>query len=143
MKYFCVFLFVWLGACWWGTKFAPSGHGTFFGLINSFVHVIMYSYYLLASMGPEYQKYLWWKKHLTSIQMIQFIIVFLHNFQVLVSPDCDYPRGLVYVMLFNATMFLVLFSNFYFQVNIVLSLLFPRLAATLLQLPRWPIFQRM
>lgn len=106
------------GAVWWGTKFAPSGHGTFFGLINSFVHVIMYSYYLLASMGPEYQKYLWWKKHLTSIQMIQFIIVFLHNFQVLISPDCDYPRGLVYVMLFNSVMFLALFSNFYFQAYI-------------------------
>lgn len=38
-----------------------GGHGTLLGLINSFIHVIMYAYYLLAAMGPQYQKYLWWK----------------------------------------------------------------------------------
>jgi elongation of very long chain fatty acids protein 7 len=30
----------------------------------------MYSYYLLAALGPEVQKYLWWKKHITTLQMV-------------------------------------------------------------------------
>lgn len=48
-----------------------GGHGTLLGLINSFIHIIMYSYYLLSSLGPQYQKYLWWKKHLTAMQMVR------------------------------------------------------------------------
>jgi hypothetical protein len=40
-------------------RFVPGGHGTFLGLINAFVHIVMYTYYLLAGMGPKYQKYLW------------------------------------------------------------------------------------
>lgn len=48
-----------------------GGHGTLLGLINSFVHIIMYSYYLLAAFGPTVQKYLWWKKYLTTLQMVK------------------------------------------------------------------------
>jgi hypothetical protein len=76
-------------AVWWGVKFAPGGHGTFFGLLNSFVHVVMYSYYLLAAMGPKFQKYLWWKKHLTTLQMVQFATVFVHSSQALFN-GCNY-----------------------------------------------------
>lgn len=47
-----------------------GGHGTFLGLINTFVHIIMYSYYLLTALGPGVQKYLWWKKHITRMQMV-------------------------------------------------------------------------
>jgi GNS1/SUR4 family len=47
-----------------------GGHGTFLGLINTFVHIIMYSYYLLTALGPGVQKYLWWKKHITRLQMV-------------------------------------------------------------------------
>lgn len=42
----------------------------FVGLINTFVHVIMYSYYGLAALGPHMQKYLWWKRYLTSLQLV-------------------------------------------------------------------------
>lgn len=30
----------------------------------------MYSYYLFTAMGPQFQKYLWWKKYLTTLQMV-------------------------------------------------------------------------
>lgn len=39
-------------------------------LINSFVHVVMYSYYALSCLGPSVQKYLWWKKHITHLQLV-------------------------------------------------------------------------
>lgn len=50
---------------WYGFKLAPTGHGTFFTFLNSFVHVVMYFYYLIAALGPKMQKFLWWKKYLT------------------------------------------------------------------------------
>ncbi len=52
-------------------RWLPGGQESFGGFLNSIVHVIMYSYYFVAAMGPEYQKYLWWKRYLTSFQMIQ------------------------------------------------------------------------
>ncbi|XP_015430291.1 PREDICTED: elongation of very long chain fatty acids protein AAEL008004-like [Dufourea novaeangliae] len=57
---------------WGATKYYPGGHGTFIGVINSFVHIIMYTYYLLAALLPQYQKYLWWKKYITTLQMVRF-----------------------------------------------------------------------
>jgi hypothetical protein len=50
-----------------------GGHGTLLGVINSFVHIIMYAYYLLAALGPEVQKYLWWKKYLTTLQIVSIV----------------------------------------------------------------------
>lgn len=50
--------------------FVPGGHSTFFGLLNTFVHIVMYTYYMFSAMGPQYQKYLWWKKYLTTLQMV-------------------------------------------------------------------------
>lgn len=45
--------------------------GTFHALLNCVVHVVMYTYYGLTAMGPNYQKYLWWKKYLTTIQLVR------------------------------------------------------------------------
>lgn len=56
---------------WICVKFIPGGHGTLGNLINNAVHVVMYLYYMLSAMGPEYQKYLWWKKHLTTVQLVR------------------------------------------------------------------------
>ena len=53
-----------------------GGHVTFFGLINSFVHIIMYTYYMLAALGPSVQKYLWWKKHVTTLQLVSHFCVY-------------------------------------------------------------------
>ncbi|CAH3817629.1 unnamed protein product [Pieris brassicae] len=99
---------------WFGVKFTPGGHSTFFGMLNTFVHIVMYSYYLLAALGPKVQKYLWWKKYITVIQMIQFVLVFLHAFQLLFI-DCDYPRAFVWWIGMHAVLFYYLFSDFYKQ----------------------------
>ncbi|KAK4021843.1 elongation of very long chain fatty acids protein [Daphnia magna] len=104
-------------AVWWGVKFTPGGHATFFGMLNTFVHIIMYTYYLLAAMGPKYQKYLWWKKHLTTMQMVQFVTVFFHTAQLFFI-ECNFPKIIAYIMCFNSVMFLSLFSNFYIQAYI-------------------------
>lgn len=86
---------------WGATKYYPGGHGTFIGefikrrvaeemeqseqsyhlfffistgTINSFVHIVMYAYYFLSALGPQLQPYLWWKKHITNMQMVNFIL---------------------------------------------------------------------
>jgi hypothetical protein len=119
-------------AVWWGVKFTPGGHATFFGMLNTFVHIIMYTYYLLAAMGPKYQKYLWWKKHLTTMQMIQFITVFFHTAQLFFI-ECNFPKILAYIMCFNSIMFLSLFSNFYIQVQCSKGTLSKQISSLILQ----------
>ncbi|XP_071445038.1 very long chain fatty acid elongase AAEL008004-like isoform X3 [Hetaerina americana] len=99
---------------WFGVKFTPGGHSTFFGLLNTFVHIVMYFYYMMAAMGPKYQKYIWWKKYLTSLQMVQFIAIMVHAFQLLFI-DCNYPRAFVWWIGMHAVMFFFLFSDFYKQ----------------------------
>lgn len=42
--------------------------------MNAAIHVLMYLYYGLASCGPKIQKYLWWKKYLTIIQMVRYCL---------------------------------------------------------------------
>ncbi|PNF37535.1 Elongation of very long chain fatty acids protein AAEL008004 [Cryptotermes secundus] len=99
---------------WFGVKFTPGGHSTFFGLINTFVHIVMYTYYLLSALGPHYQKYLWWKKYLTTFQMVQFVVIMVHAFQLLFT-ECNYPRAFVWFIGMHAVMFFFLFNEFYKQ----------------------------
>lgn len=40
-------------------------------MINSLVHMLMYTYYLLSAIGPKVQrKIVKWKKYITIIQMV-------------------------------------------------------------------------
>lgn len=98
---------------WMGLKFAPGGHSSFFALLNTFVHIVMYFYYMVAAMGPRYQRYIWWKKYLTTFQMVQFVAIFTHQLQVLFRPSCDYPRVFVLWIAMHGFLFLFLFSDFY------------------------------
>ncbi|CAL7952347.1 unnamed protein product [Xylocopa violacea] len=99
---------------WFGVKFTPGGHSTFFGMLNTFVHIVMYSYYLLAALGPKMQPYLWWKKYLTALQMAQFIAVMIHAFQLLFI-ECNYPKAFVWWIGLHAVMFYFLFRDFYIE----------------------------
>ena len=39
-------------------------------LLNSLVHVVMYGYYALSALGPKIRPYLWWKRHITHLQLV-------------------------------------------------------------------------
>lgn len=43
---------------------------TLHAMVNAAVHVVMYFYYLLSAAGPRFQKFLWWKKYMTAIQLV-------------------------------------------------------------------------
>lgn len=66
-----------------GVKYFPGGQSVFMGIINSFVHVIMYLYYFLTSIDNKYKQSSW-KKYITQLQMVSFLIYgglwFTHSF---------------------------------------------------------------
>ena len=68
--------------CWWGPRFVGGGQSGFGPFLNSWVHCVMYLYYFLSAWGPGIQKYLGWKRYLTTMQMVQFVLVFIHALQV-------------------------------------------------------------
>ncbi|XP_022122740.2 elongation of very long chain fatty acids protein 5-like isoform X1 [Pieris rapae] len=104
-----------VGWTWFHYMYHPCDHFVVVGLINSFVHVIMYTYYWLASLGPEYARFIWWKKHLTKVQLIQFVLVISNlYYQQKLSP-CPLPAAFHYYCLFCISSFFVLFINFYLQ----------------------------
>ncbi|XP_004924759.1 elongation of very long chain fatty acids protein 7 isoform X1 [Bombyx mori] len=100
---------------WYGTKYYAGGQAIPEGTVNSFIHVIMYGYYLVAGLGPQYQKYLWWKKHLTSMQLIQFCLVLYLNVVGLFSQNCNYPKSLNVIVVTNCLAFLYMFGRFYYN----------------------------
>merc|ERR1712047_212090 len=71
-----------------------------------------YFYYLMSAMGPSVQKYLWWKRYLTTMQLGQFVTFFIHASLPLFIP-CDFPKIFSYVILLHGAMFFLLFANFY------------------------------
>ncbi|KAJ8413988.1 hypothetical protein AAFF_G00065860 [Aldrovandia affinis] len=101
---------------WFGVKFSAGGLGTFHALLNCIVHVIMYTYYGLCALGPAYQRHLWWKKHLTTMQIFQFVLVTTHIGQYFFMKECPYRFPIfVYIIGLYGMVFLILFINFWYN----------------------------
>lgn len=82
---------------WWGVKFLPGGHSTFFGFLNAFVHMVIYSYLVIVGAFPKAKPYFgWWKTFLPIFQVVQFALIFLHAFQLFVKNECNFPMAFVY-----------------------------------------------
>ncbi|KAL3200655.1 hypothetical protein MRX96_012936 [Rhipicephalus microplus] len=99
---------------WMFMQFGADGQVVLGVCINSFVHIIMYTYYFLACLGPSVQKYLWWKRYLTRLQIGQFILIIAHAF-IPIFVDCGYPPILLYIAIPQVALVLGLFVNFYIQ----------------------------
>ncbi|XP_045493152.1 elongation of very long chain fatty acids protein AAEL008004-like [Colias croceus] len=101
-------------ASWIAIKYIPGGQCVLVGWVNSFVHVIMYGYYLISGMGPQYKKYLWWKKYVTVLQLVQFAFIFCHSIRSLFYP-CGYPTAIKYLTVMYSIVFMNMFGQFYYQ----------------------------
>lgn len=99
---------------WFYIKFAPGGATAMFPIVNGIVHTIMYAYYILSTF-ESMKPYLWWKKYVTTIQLIQFVILGLHFAVAALTPNCGYPRALSLTGVAIACMFFALFAAFYKQ----------------------------
>ncbi|XP_013886729.1 elongation of very long chain fatty acids protein 1a [Austrofundulus limnaeus] len=105
---------------WWGITLTPAGGmGSFHALVNASVHVIMYTYYGLSAAGPRFQKYLWWKKHMTAIQLTQFVLISIHISQYYFMEHCSYQMPMwIHLIWMYGFFFFLLFSNFWVQAYI-------------------------
>ncbi|XP_068674605.1 very long chain fatty acid elongase 7-like [Montipora foliosa] len=94
------------------------GFSYFGAAVNCFVHVVMYAYYGLSAIGPQMQPYLWWKAHITKLQLTQFVVLLTYWSNVPLRCKCVVGFH-QYLVLFTQWSFvaslLVLFSNFYIQ----------------------------
>jgi len=102
---------------WMMVRWLPGGHEILAGYINFAVHVVMYAYYFLSALGPKVQPYLWWKKYLTALQLVQFVFCFGHSLiLVLGVVDCGYPRiASIISMVFLHIPFFVMFMQFFIK----------------------------
>lgn len=100
---------------WATTKFLPGGHFIFLGTVNSFVHVVMYTYYLATSL--RFYKP-WWKKYVTQLQLTQFCLLLLHFVLLGWAKDCGFPQWPAAVMIPQNIFMLILFGDFYYKTYI-------------------------
>ncbi|XP_037028075.1 elongation of very long chain fatty acids protein 7-like isoform X1 [Bradysia coprophila] len=96
-------------------KYLAGSHGTLLGVVNSFVHVFMYSYYFLTSFKPELKNSLWWKKHITQIQLLQFAILVIHFINPIFFFECGHPKFVAVIGVTQNLFMFLLFSDFYYK----------------------------
>ena len=71
-------------------------------------------YYFLAALGPHMQKYLWWKKYLTTFQMFQFVCIFVKSMVLVLGfAQCGYPWQFSAIVCGLVTLMFILFAEFY------------------------------
>lgn len=92
-------------------KLVPYGGDIWFLLFyNSFIHVILYYYYLITSVRKG-QK-VWWSKYLTTFQIIQFVLGNIQQGGSIIVRD-DYPKYIREANLLYSNYMLYLFVSFY------------------------------
>ncbi|BES94904.1 elongation of very long chain fatty acids protein [Nesidiocoris tenuis] len=105
-----------MGMClagWIGTALIGGGtHLVLFGSLNCLVHTIMYGYYLLAIVRPEYTSAKG-KRRITELQLTQFTIFFFHGLYTLLNPNCKFPTWSLAMLLPQDVFMFVLFWDFY------------------------------
>nr|XP_042895312.1 elongation of very long chain fatty acids protein 7 [Parasteatoda tepidariorum]XP_042895313.1 elongation of very long chain fatty acids protein 7 [Parasteatoda tepidariorum] len=92
----------------------PGGYNTVFPIANSFVHILMYTYYGISALGDDVTIHLTFKKYITMCQLVQFIFVLYHMF---VTPfqGCKISPLSFIMNVLIAGFFMALFLNFYYH----------------------------
>jgi len=83
-----------------------------FGLFNSIIHTLMYAYYGLAAVGPWTQPYLWWKRYLTQLQIVQFVLLFLYGIYFSCFQS-GYSAYISFNLIVQSIVYIWLFGRFY------------------------------
>ncbi|XP_074594587.1 very long chain fatty acid elongase 7-like [Brevipalpus obovatus] len=98
---------------WFGLKYSATTSAAFFPFINSFVHTIMYCYYGLSTLGPQWRPYLWWKKYLTQLQILQLALIAIHCLHLCLLPNCGIPKQIFAIYVPQAILLVYLFVSFF------------------------------
>ncbi|XP_054735482.1 elongation of very long chain fatty acids protein F-like [Anastrepha obliqua] len=91
-----------------------GGHAAITGTMNAIVHIIMYGYYFVSATRPHMKNSLWWKKYITQIQIVQFVLALIHNlWPLIIDTDCSVPKIFCVFSVIQAIMMIYLFGSFY------------------------------
>lgn len=92
--------------------FAPGGEAYFSVALNSFIHMVMYTYYLVTSQGVMVPKHLtiW----ITRMQLIQFCLMFAQG-SYCITNSCPYPAWICKLLVGYMCAMLALFANFFYH----------------------------
>jgi len=93
----------WFAVC----KIACGGDAYFGAMVNSFIHVVMYSYYLISLLGYR----CFFKNYITLAQMLQFVVCAVHAIYCWVNQHIT--SFLPMLQLFVMVNMLILFGDFY------------------------------
>jgi elongation of very long chain fatty acids protein 4 len=94
---------------WWiGSKWGNGGDAIFGPMCNSFIHIVMYTYYLGAALKIHIPG----KKYLTQMQMVQFFVVVTHS-ALVIALDCPFPQHFQWAQIVFLCSLFALFLNFY------------------------------
>ncbi|XP_023177996.1 elongation of very long chain fatty acids protein F-like [Drosophila hydei] len=101
---------------WVVRVYGTGGQYAMMGFLNSFVHTVMYSYYFISALYPELKGSLWWKKYITRLQLLQFVLLFFQAVFVLIfNPTCKFPIIMQFMQIAQSTIFAVMFGKFYYK----------------------------
>ncbi|KAL2749772.1 elongation of very long chain fatty acids protein AAEL008004-like [Vespula maculifrons] len=101
--------------CWFYGRYYIDQRISFIPLVNCMVHIVMYIYYFLSTIGPDMHKIInRYKFLLTITQMVQFLILLFFIWKM-TSANCDVAKNATYVMSVNILINFFLFYNFYKQ----------------------------
>lgn len=99
---------------WMCVKYGIQAQGVFVTCLNIFVHLVMYTYYFLSALGPWTQRFLWWKRYLTQIQLVQFVIIMIHSSLPLFFSG-HFAKLMSVILVVEGLVFFVWFMIFYFN----------------------------
>ncbi|XP_020712889.1 elongation of very long chain fatty acids protein 7-like [Ceratitis capitata] len=91
-----------------------AAHFTFTGIINSFIHICMYSYYFMATL--KWQTDITpWKRTLTLLQIFQFCSLTIQLSLPILNNWCGLDLFWVWVAFLQNFFMLILFCDFYYK----------------------------
>uniref|UniRef100_T1D4I5 Elongation of very long chain fatty acids protein n=1 Tax=Psorophora albipes TaxID=869069 RepID=T1D4I5_9DIPT len=102
---------------WWSLKLSLSYQEMSIMVLNSIVHIIMYSYYLLSSYKVFHPLTNRVKPVITIIQLAQLVTMLVHVYAAL-QPTCAANKFIYKLHAVNLVILISLFSNFYIQTYI-------------------------
>ncbi|CAF1014527.1 unnamed protein product [Brachionus calyciflorus] len=100
---------------WWiCTAYFHNGAIANGALMNSLLHIIMHFYFIVSSMGPSFQKFIWWKKYIVQLQMLQFFLLIVY-FSYLLKNECpdSLSENMIWYGIYYSLSHVVLIYNFY------------------------------
>lgn len=80
-------------------------------VLNGFVHTIMYTYYFVSAHTRD----IWWKKYLTRIQLLQFVLMNVQGYLTYSRACAGMPPKVPLMYLVYVQSLFWLFMNFYIR----------------------------